>query len=42
MLIIYPGHKVDGEWVTISYREYYNMTIKMAKAFIKVNQAHKH
>ena len=39
----YPTHpalryKEGGEWKTITYSEYYNLSIKAAKAFLKVCQ----
>lgn len=30
-------YKLKGEWNTINYTEYYNMVIKAAKSFVKVN-----
>ena len=38
----YPAHpalryKEGGEWKTITYSEYYNLSIKAAKAFLKVS-----
>jgi long-chain-fatty-acid--CoA ligase ACSBG len=31
--------KVDNHWTEVSYTEYYNMVVKAAKSFIKVNFA---